>query len=186
VCTDFGATLAEFNGAQDHVHLLAANPAEGGTLPPGQQPQRQLVQAVAAGLRRQDQQGCETRQVLVTVILRQILRLRSAVHSPGLHHQPETTRPGKVSSLPRRTGLPPQITDDDMKSPEQPKTDSAAPKGHPCGHVRSAPRGRVLVRRLRDPVEWQQQPHPPRATAVRPLGSQLGRSGHARAVGARR
>jgi putative transposase len=26
VCTDFGATLAEFNGAQDHVHLLAAYP----------------------------------------------------------------------------------------------------------------------------------------------------------------
>jgi putative transposase len=24
--TDFGATLAEFNGAQDHVHLLAAYP----------------------------------------------------------------------------------------------------------------------------------------------------------------
>jgi len=26
VCADFGATLAEFNGAQDHVHLLAAYP----------------------------------------------------------------------------------------------------------------------------------------------------------------
>ena len=26
VCTDFGATLAEFNGAEDHVHLLAAYP----------------------------------------------------------------------------------------------------------------------------------------------------------------
>jgi putative transposase len=26
VCTDFGATLAEFNGEQDHVHLLAAYP----------------------------------------------------------------------------------------------------------------------------------------------------------------
>ena len=24
VCADFGATLAEFNGEQDHVHLLAA------------------------------------------------------------------------------------------------------------------------------------------------------------------
>src|ERR1035437_10726830 len=26
VCADFGATLAEFNGAQDHIHLLAAYP----------------------------------------------------------------------------------------------------------------------------------------------------------------
>jgi putative transposase len=26
VCTDFGATLAEFNGAEDHIHLLAAYP----------------------------------------------------------------------------------------------------------------------------------------------------------------
>jgi putative transposase len=26
VCTDFGATLAELNGEQDHVHLLAAYP----------------------------------------------------------------------------------------------------------------------------------------------------------------
>jgi putative transposase len=26
VCTGFGATLAEFNGAQDHAHLLAAYP----------------------------------------------------------------------------------------------------------------------------------------------------------------
>jgi putative transposase len=26
VCTDFGATLAEFNGEVDHVHLLAAYP----------------------------------------------------------------------------------------------------------------------------------------------------------------
>jgi putative transposase len=26
VCTDFGATLAEFNGEEDHVHLLAAYP----------------------------------------------------------------------------------------------------------------------------------------------------------------
>ena len=26
VCTDFDATLAEFNGEQDHVHLLAAYP----------------------------------------------------------------------------------------------------------------------------------------------------------------
>jgi putative transposase len=26
VCADFGATLAELNGAQDHVHLLAAYP----------------------------------------------------------------------------------------------------------------------------------------------------------------
>ena len=26
VCTDFGATLAEFNPAEDHVHLLAAYP----------------------------------------------------------------------------------------------------------------------------------------------------------------
>ena len=26
VCTDFGATLAEFNAQEDHVHLLAAYP----------------------------------------------------------------------------------------------------------------------------------------------------------------
>ena len=26
VCTDFGTTLAEFNGAEDHVHLLTAYP----------------------------------------------------------------------------------------------------------------------------------------------------------------
>jgi putative transposase len=26
VCADFGATLAEFNGAEDHIHLLAAYP----------------------------------------------------------------------------------------------------------------------------------------------------------------
>ena len=26
VCVDFGATLAEFNGEEDHVHLLAAYP----------------------------------------------------------------------------------------------------------------------------------------------------------------
>jgi putative transposase len=26
VCADFGATLAEFNGAQNHAHLLAAYP----------------------------------------------------------------------------------------------------------------------------------------------------------------
>jgi len=26
VCTDFGATLAEFNGAEDHVHLLMQYP----------------------------------------------------------------------------------------------------------------------------------------------------------------
>jgi hypothetical protein len=36
-----------------------------------------------------------------------------------------------------------------MKSPEKPITDSAAPQVHPCAHVRSAPRGQVLVRRLR-------------------------------------
>ena len=73
VCTGFGATLAGLNGAQDHVHLLAAYPPQV-ALSHLVNNLKRLIQAVAAGLRRQDQPGCEARQVLVTVILRQILR----------------------------------------------------------------------------------------------------------------
>src|SRR5665647_3335112 len=38
-----------------------------------------------------------------------------------------------------------------MKASEQPPTDSTAPDQHPCDHVRSAPGGRALVRRLLGP-----------------------------------
>ena len=74
VCTDFGATLAEFNGAQDHVHLLAAYPP------------KVALSHLVNNLKGVSPAGPTG--------------LRSAVHSQGLHHQPETTRLGKVSSLP--------------------------------------------------------------------------------------
>ena len=34
VCGDFGAELREFNGEDDHVHLLVGVPAQGGRLRP--------------------------------------------------------------------------------------------------------------------------------------------------------
>src|ERR1035437_2424793 len=99
VCTDFGATLAEFNPAEDHVHLLMQYPPKV-ALSPRQLPQRHLIQADAAGLRRQNQQGSDPRQVLVPVILPRIMRWPATAHRQGLHRRPETTRPGKDSSLP--------------------------------------------------------------------------------------
>jgi REP element-mobilizing transposase RayT len=112
VYTGFGATLAEFNGEEDHVHLLAAYPPKVAL--------SHLVNSRKGGSSRRLRQdfvgrtntGCEAQPVLVPVILRRILRRPATVHSPGLHHQPETTRPGKASSLPARTGFQPQITDD--------------------------------------------------------------------------
>jgi REP element-mobilizing transposase RayT len=105
VCTDFGATLAELNGAQDHVHLPVQYPPKV-AISHLVNSLKGVIQAVAAGFRRQDQPGCDGRQVLVTVILRRTMRRRATVHRQGLHHQPETTRLGKVSSLMDRASTP--------------------------------------------------------------------------------
>ena len=63
VCTDFGATLAEFT-ENEAMSTHSRSTPESGALPPRQLPQRRLIQAVAAGFHRQDQQGCDKRQVL--------------------------------------------------------------------------------------------------------------------------
>jgi Transposase IS200 like len=112
VCADFGATLAELNGDVDHVHLLVQYPPKVALSHLVNSLEGCLVQAPAAGLRWPDQQRCDGRPVLVPVILRPVMRWPATVHSQGLHHQPETTRLGKVSSQPARAAFPPQITDD--------------------------------------------------------------------------
>ena len=63
VGTDFGATLAEFT-ENEAMSTHSRSTPESGALPPRQLPQRRLIQAVAAGFHRQDQQGCDKRQVL--------------------------------------------------------------------------------------------------------------------------
>ena len=100
VCADFGATLAEFNGEQDHVHLLAAYSPKVSL--------SHLVKSlngVSSRRLRQDFVGRINRAAMrgrfwFPVILRRVMRWPATVHGQGLHHQPETTRLGKVSSLP--------------------------------------------------------------------------------------
>lgn len=86
VCADFGATLAEFNGEEDHVHLLVQYPPKVALT--------HLVNSlkgVSSRRLRQDfvgriNKGCDARPVLVPVILRRIMRWRTTVHRQGLHH----------------------------------------------------------------------------------------------------
>jgi len=100
VCADFGATLAEFNGEQDHVHLLAAYSPKVSL--------SHLVKSlngVSSRRLRQDFVGRINRAAMRG-------RFRSPSYLAGscggpplstfrdLHHQPETTRLDKVSSLP--------------------------------------------------------------------------------------
>jgi len=92
VCADFGATLAEFNGEVDHVHLLAAYPPKVAL--------SHLVNSlkgVSSRRLRQDFVGRINRAAMrgrfwFPVILRRVMRWPATVHGQGLHHQPETTR----------------------------------------------------------------------------------------------
>ncbi|MFD4258752.1 IS200/IS605 family transposase [Streptomyces sp. NPDC058534] len=53
VCADFEAEMKQFNGEQDHVHLLVHYPAQGPALQAGQLPQgRQLPQTPPGGTSR--------------------------------------------------------------------------------------------------------------------------------------
>ena len=108
VCVDFGATLAELNGEQDQVHLLVQYPPKVAIShlvnSLNDVSSRQLRQDFAGRINA----GAIHGQILAPVILRRIMPWRTTLHSPGLHHQTETTRLGKVSSLPARAGFPPQ------------------------------------------------------------------------------
>ena len=96
VCADFGATLAEFNGEEDHVHLLVQYPPKVAL--------SRLVNSLKGVSSRR------LRQDFVGRINRAAMRGRfwspsyfagscggaPLVHRQGLHRQPETTRLGKV------------------------------------------------------------------------------------------
>ena len=102
---DFGAELGEFNGEDDHVHLLAGYPP------------KVAVPALVNSLKRVRPGGCDrssppgepahhARALLVTVLLRCILRRCPARHHPAGHRTAKA--PGYPTSDPaRRTRLSP-------------------------------------------------------------------------------
>jgi len=99
VCADFGATLAEFNGEQDHVHLLTAYPPKVALC--------HLVKSlkgVSSRRLRQDFTGRINRAAMRGLFWPPSYFARLCGGPPlstfrDLHHQPETTRLDKVSSL---------------------------------------------------------------------------------------
>ena len=100
VCADFGATLAELNGEQDHVHLLAAYSPKVSLC--------HLVNSfngVSSRRLRQDFTGRVNTAAMRGLFWPPSYFARLCGGPPlstfrDLHHQPETTRLDKVSSLP--------------------------------------------------------------------------------------
>ena len=92
VCADFGAELREFNGEDDHVHLLVH-------YPPSRRPSK-LVNSLKGVSARYLRPGVRDapapvpvgRAPVVPVVLRRFLRRRTARRGQGIHRKPETSR----------------------------------------------------------------------------------------------
>ncbi len=91
VCESFGAELREFNGEGDHVHLLVHYPPKVAL--------SKLVNCLkgvsSRYLRRSTPAGSTgsiSTAVLVPVLLRRVLRWRTAEHRQGVHREPEAPR----------------------------------------------------------------------------------------------
>ena len=102
VCRDFGAELREFNGAEDHVHLLVHYPPSVAISRLVNSLKGVSSRAAARGERRADQPGRGARPLLVPVLLRRIVRRGATRDRRELHRRPaETPRLARASSRPK-------------------------------------------------------------------------------------
>ena len=93
VRADFGAEPAEFNGQDNHVHLLVTYPAQNRDLGPGQLTQRSAGPAPARAIHRPGEQVLNARALLVTVALRCLPWRRAATDPQAIHRTAEPAGP---------------------------------------------------------------------------------------------
>ena len=101
VCADFGTELVQFNGEPDHVHLLVHYPprrspcpgwsAPSRACPPGGYGWGHLPAEGWGRVPRSHPQVPLGRALLVSLVLRRLVRRSAAVHHQGVHRAAETS-----------------------------------------------------------------------------------------------
>ena len=106
VCADFEAELVEFDGEDDHVHLVGELPTESGRFETGQQPERSFQPADQKNELSKHQEEAMGRCFVVAKLLRWKLwwrsdRRYSPVHrtaaDAALTSKPRTASPSELS-----------------------------------------------------------------------------------------
>ena len=89
---DFGAGLPEFNGEDDHAHLLAGYPPKVAVPVPVNSLNGSAGATAAIAVHWPREPAHHARALLVPVLLRRVLRRRAAEHHPPVHRAAKNAR----------------------------------------------------------------------------------------------
>jgi Transposase IS200 like len=93
VCTGVGAELREFNGETNYVHLTRALPNPSRPVGASQPPQRRHVPPAPPAIPLACAEILVEQSLLVTVLLRRLLRRCTADYHQAIHRPAEPLRP---------------------------------------------------------------------------------------------
>ena len=100
VCGDFGADLREFNGEDDHVHLLVEYPPKVSVSALVNSLKGVSARRLRSEFTGRVNRAHHARALLVPVLLRRILRRCAAEHHPAVHRAARRPAQGNFRAHP--------------------------------------------------------------------------------------